>query len=50
MAKKEVKLISVTMEQYTRLKAIADTERRTMRAVLDIMMDSYTNKKDEKDG
>lgn len=44
MAKQPVALISLTLEQHARLKAIAERDKRTMRAVIDLMLDLYEGK------
>ena len=38
---KDTALISITVEQHARLKALAKKDKRSMRGVLDVMMDMY---------
>lgn len=40
----EPKMISIRKDQYDRLQAIADKEGRSMRSVLERMLDKYEGK------
>lgn len=41
---KDTALISITSEQHKRLKELSEKDRRSMRSILDIMMDMYEKK------